>query len=756
MEPTRRSWSQVWSAAGALVLAAVIVVGAAGAPAAGAAPRAGASPESGESPDPAPAPDPASTPEATSEPEPEPESEPTSEPAPAPDPTAAPGPTPQPAPTSSPDVLPDAPRAPSAPDGSDSAEEPPVPEADASARQAAGPSAVVPTVSRLSGPDRYATSAAASRAGFPNGAATVLIASGSAPVDGVIAAGLSAGLRAPLLLVGHTVVPDVVAAEIARLAPASIVVIGGEPSVSAAVLDRLRAFTPDVQRFGGASRFETSLLALRTATSPLPTVYIAGGLGLIDAPFASVAAAATGGGALLVDERSSAVDAPTLDALRAVGATSVVIVGGTGGIGPGFEQSLRDGGFAVSRRAGVDRYDTAILMSREGPATRQRAIVANSASSPDVAVAAALAAASGQPLLYAIEPCVPDPVAAHLASVGWPITAVGGPEWLGAVVPVNRSCSAERQQRQSALEAALRGTLSAYNNGAGFSVSVREVGGLGQYVQIGGGVRREPASMIKLFAAWAVGRIIDEGRAHWGTRLPSGVSLADCVHVMIHASDNYCHTDIVHWIGIGELNRMIAAAGFCCTTYGNVNPPTSVLYAGNRTTTDDLVHLLTRLHNGTALSKANGDHILGLMKAQVFRTRLASGIPPGVGQASKPGALWLTSGLLQADSAIVWGPKTTYIVSVIGDQGPPQEALRRVSRTVYEHFHGPFGAAAVYPVEQTYAPWPIQLLNGPNGSPIGYAPTGALIQVLDAQRVWYSVRYGGRDVWTHFTNLRNR
>ncbi len=607
---------------------------------------------------------------------------------------------------------------------------------------------------RLAGADRFATSTAAARAAFPDGAATVLIASGYSPADGIIAAGIAATQGAPLLYVNQSSVPDGVAAEVARLGPESIIVVGGEPSVSSAVFESLRALAPDVRRFGGVNRYETSRMALVDRTTPAPTVYLSNGANLVDAPFASVAAAATGNGALLVDGVAPAVDAATLDALRDVGANSLVLAGGLTNIGAAYEQSLRSAGFTLTRRAGADRHETAVLMSRERTEPAERAIVANSMSAPDVSVAAALAAASGQALFYALKPCMPDVVSATVEAAALAVTAVGGPEWLGAAVLANRSCTTERLASQTSLNSEIRATLAQYPGS--FSVSVRQWGGLDAVTDIGGAIRREPASMMKLFAAWAALKKIESGAAGFSTMLPSGVDLNNCLHVMIHASDNYCHSDIVHWIGIGQLNRMIADAGFPNTSYGTVPNGASVLYAGNRSTTNDLVGMLEKLTAGTALSRPYADHLLSLMGIQIFRTRIASGIPPGVAQVSKPGALWLASGLLQADTAIVYSPAGPYMISMIGDAGPPQAALRAVSRTVYEHFNGPFGAAMVYPAQQMATVRATALRTSPGGAMTVVVPAGTPIQVNDANRTWYKVQWGNGELWATVHDLRNR
>ncbi|KAA9152740.1 hypothetical protein F6B41_16075 [Microbacterium lushaniae] len=692
-----------------------------------------------------------------------------SPPAPSPSPTEEqPAPTPSPAPEDVEDRV--APATPSptptqnplAPDRvtpptdevPDDRPAPVDPEPRSAPRAVVPPDAVaVPNASRVSGQDRYGTSVAAAQNAFPSGAATVLITAGNAPADAIVAAGLAARLQAPLLYVRAGSVPPAVADELARLSPERIVVVGGAGVVQDAVLTQLQRSAPDVRRYGGGDRYESSRIALASVGEAIDTVYLAGGQATVDSALASVAAASNGRGVLLV-RGTAAVDEPTLATLRSIGVSRTVIVGGLGTVGAPHEESLRAAGFTVSRLVAPDRYAQSILMAGQRTAPAQRAIVVNSFTDPDLTVAAALAGATAQPLYYAIEPCTPDAVAADISARRVGVTAVGGPAWLGPAVLVNRNCSAEKDLRQRNLNAAIRATVAQYPGS--FSVSVRQMDGLGVVTDVNGGLLREPASMMKLYAAWAVLHKIERGEASWGTMLPSGLDLSTCVYVMIHASDNGCHSDIVHWIGIGNLNAMIRAAGWSQTTYGTVPYGTSVLYAGNRTTTNDLVLLLDRLHGAKMISRPYADHLLTLMSAQIWRSRIASGIPPGVRQATKPGALWIDSGLLQGDSGVVWGAKSTYVVSIVGDQAPPQAALRAISRTVYEFFNGSFGTAAWYPVEQMVTVRATALRTSPAGAMTVVVPAGVPIEVLDADRIWYKVRYGNRQLWTVVGDLRNR
>jgi putative cell wall-binding protein len=611
----------------------------------------------------------------------------------------------------------------------------------------------IPTASRLAGGDRFQTSIAASQAAFPGGADTVLVVAGSAAVDGAIAASMAASLAAPLLYVNSGSVPMSISTELRRLQPTSIIVVGGPAVVTNDVLGQLDNITPDVRRFGGADRYETSRLALAGRGQTFDTVYLAGGANLVDVPLASATAAATDRGALIVNG-TARPDSATIAALRNAGAQTVIVVGGLGTVSTQYASALASAGFDVSRRAGADRYTQTVLMAKERTVPAARAIVANSATDADVAVATALAAVTRQPLYYAIEKCVPDVVSQHLDGLGLSVTGVGGVYWLEAPVLANDACSAVKASRQSQLNAAIRSTMAQYPGT--FSVTVRQLDGLGEVTHVSGGTRREPASMLKIFAAWAAYKRIEQGKATTSTMLPSGVALGTCIQIMIHVSDNYCHTDIVHWIGISQINAMIRGAGFTNTYYGSVPRGTSVLYAGNRSTSNDLAWLMERLAKGTILSKKYSDTIINIMRTQIWRSRIASGIPSAAHQASKPGALWIASGLLQGDTAIVNGTRYSYAISIIGDNGPPQAALRALSRTVYTHFHGGFGAAASYPVKQMVTRTRSVLSASPGGPAVTTLPVGVQLQVHDAQRVWYQVQYGSRKLWVYYTGLRNR
>ncbi len=89
-------------------------------------------------------------------------------------------------------------------------------------------------MTRLAGADRYATAAATSAASYARGVPVVYIATGGNFPDALVGAAAAGRDGAPLLLVSGTGIPAPIAAELARLAPARIVILGSTGVVSAA------------------------------------------------------------------------------------------------------------------------------------------------------------------------------------------------------------------------------------------------------------------------------------------------------------------------------------------------------------------------------------------------------------------------------------------------------------------------------------------------------------------------------------------
>ncbi|MEB0200544.1 cell wall-binding repeat-containing protein, partial [Cryobacterium sp. 5I3] len=95
---------------------------------------------------------------------------------------------------------------------------------------------IAPTT-RLWGQDAYGTSAAISAGTFPTpGVPVVYLATGETYQDALSGAGAAGVNQGPVLLVQPNGIPAVIAAELARLKPGRIVILGGNLAVSDAVM----------------------------------------------------------------------------------------------------------------------------------------------------------------------------------------------------------------------------------------------------------------------------------------------------------------------------------------------------------------------------------------------------------------------------------------------------------------------------------------------------------------------------------------
>lgn len=182
-------------------------------------------------------------------------------------------------------------------------------------------------VSRIDGPDRFAVSAAISSSRFPKGTSTVYIASGEVFPDALSGSAAAGGVEAPVLLVTKTSIPASVSAELARLAPNTVVILGGESTISQAVYADLASTFPSVRRIGGSDRFEVSAsISQDSFPNGQSAVYIASGAVFPDALSGSAAAIAGHSPVLLVTRDS--IPASVITQLRRLTPYRIVVLGG--------------------------------------------------------------------------------------------------------------------------------------------------------------------------------------------------------------------------------------------------------------------------------------------------------------------------------------------------------------------------------------------------------------------------------------------
>jgi putative cell wall-binding protein len=257
-------------------------------------------------------------------------------------------------------------------------------------------------VQRFGGADRFATAALVSANHFAPDVPAVYVATGADFPDALAGGPAAARAGGPILLVTRTQIPSATRAELTRLRPGRIVVLGGSGVISDSVASALAAFQAGggVTRIGGADRFATAAAVSGATFNPgLATAYVATGLTFPDALVGGAAAARAGSPVLLT--RPGGLPPSTEAELRRLAPGRIVVLGGPNAVGESVVAQLRTlaTSGSVTRLAGADRYATAVAISAASfPAGVPALYVATGLAFPDALVAVPAAAKSGAAL----------------------------------------------------------------------------------------------------------------------------------------------------------------------------------------------------------------------------------------------------------------------------------------------------------------------------------------------------------------------
>ncbi|MDY7542551.1 MULTISPECIES: cell wall-binding repeat-containing protein [unclassified Cryobacterium] len=272
---------------------------------------------------------------------------------------------------------------------------------------------------RLFGADRFETSAALSAWRFSSGVSTVYVANGFNFPDALSGAALAGGQGTSVLLVTADAIPAAIEAELTRLKPRRIVVLGGEDAVSASVAEQLATFTTGgVVRIAGLDRYETSAAISLSGFAPArPVVYVANGSNFPDALSGAPVAGSQGAPVLLVQE--DVIPAAIATELTRLKPGRIVVLGGESSVGASVVAQL--GTFttgaagAVTRIAGDDRFATSAAISAATFAPGLPVVyLASGSNFPDALSGAAVAGDADAPILLTRADNIPAVVQAEL------------------------------------------------------------------------------------------------------------------------------------------------------------------------------------------------------------------------------------------------------------------------------------------------------------------------------------------------------
>ena len=180
---------------------------------------------------------------------------------------------------------------------------------------------------RIGGTNRYATAAAISEATFQPLVPVVYLATGEAFPDALAGAAAGAFSGGPVLLVTKDAVPPETDAELQRLLPVSIVILGGTSAVSPAVEEAVANRSLQVSRAAGDDRYGTSVAVSAATFETAENVYLSTGVNFPDALAGGPVAAAGAGPLLLVP--GACIPSSVQAEIDRLGATRIFLMGGT-------------------------------------------------------------------------------------------------------------------------------------------------------------------------------------------------------------------------------------------------------------------------------------------------------------------------------------------------------------------------------------------------------------------------------------------
>jgi heme-binding NEAT domain protein/putative cell wall-binding protein/Leucine-rich repeat (LRR) protein len=281
------------------------------------------------------------------------------------------------------------------------------------------------TPERLAGEDRFGTAVAISQHGWKAGADSVVLANAYAFPDALAAGPLAYKLNAPILLSDARTLTPVTLAEMQRLAPKKIILIGGTAVLSQAIEDSLSAVygQDNVIRYGGADRYATAA-AIASALGTTGQAVIANGEDGHYADALAISSYAAYHGAPILFTAAQALPDVSKQALTEQKVSASIVAGGEGAVSAGIYRQLP----GATRYGGADRYATATTITAGLKLNLSQVFVTTGLNFPDALVAGNLAARSFSPLLLVdkdLPQTVQDFLAANKEAISG-ITVVGG------------------------------------------------------------------------------------------------------------------------------------------------------------------------------------------------------------------------------------------------------------------------------------------------------------------------------------------
>lgn len=264
-------------------------------------------------------------------------------------------------------------------------------------------------INRLAGDNRFSTAAAISKASYPNGADTVILAFGLNYADALAGVPLAEKLNAPILLTHTKTLPDETLAEIKRLGAKKVIILGGEGAITKNVVKTLEANGLKTKRIAGQSRFGTATAIAAELNKAPEELFFVYGLNSADALSVGGVAAAKGAPIIYLTTDGK-LNADTEAYLKSVKGKvkNAYIIGGDGVISNAMMKNVATAlGLTVNktviRVAGKNRYETCVAVNKKFKSvlSSDGICVAKGLDFPDALAGGVYAAATRQALFLA-------------------------------------------------------------------------------------------------------------------------------------------------------------------------------------------------------------------------------------------------------------------------------------------------------------------------------------------------------------------
>ncbi|MBU3188369.1 cell wall-binding repeat-containing protein [Clostridium bowmanii] len=261
-------------------------------------------------------------------------------------------------------------------------------------------------VKRITGENRYETSANISSEFSNSIVQNIIIASGNNFPDALTGSVLSNTLNAPILLVDKTIETSSNSIKYIKnhlTKGGTIYILGGNGSVNESFSDYFKSLDYNVKRLGGSNRFDTNktIVSFMNVEKGTPVIVV-NGYGFADALGISSIAASKGYPILMVNETN--LPSESKDMLKEIQPSKVFIIGGEGSINKSVIDELKNrvpflDNNSIVRISGSNRYETSLNVCKYFNLSTNSAIVVSGKSFPDALSGSALAAKLNAPII---------------------------------------------------------------------------------------------------------------------------------------------------------------------------------------------------------------------------------------------------------------------------------------------------------------------------------------------------------------------